>query len=1159
MTAARKRLVMAMALLCLLAAVLVVGQTLGIETAVVLAAVSALGVLLILGQRRHARAAQAATQRLRPEIQQLRSAVQQLQDQQVRDRKDASRWEWRIKQSVEELPRRTESLIRHETRDVLESLVNETVVGPLTSAAEEHQATAERHQEAARRSALTLEHLTDLAILLDQAGIFHRSYYEATQQRTFPDDTSARVHFVSVGMPTLSGPHPLLRPDQLPEAVKEAYRASDLPALLQFLQRPTALMPPLSNFFSPSLVEATEPETAEHPGGCLGWFLEHVRDSDLLPSRQVHTRWGDFETAINQALTAHRRSWRVTEARWQRTWDEQAERAWNAAVHSNSPDSTAMTGTVSIIMLARQGSHAVTDAIASVSAQQWQDWELILLTPEGAAPPALPEPVVHDPRVTIQPVAAGADAEMLNAGLAHARGTWVAFLDSDTRWRPDFLHLMVQTMAPTTLSMAYCAGTVHRHDDVRYRAFDGGIDELLTENHIHLPGVVVPRSVITQVDGFDESLDVGIEYDLVLRLSRLGEPRYLPFLGFEVLEKPGQDAEGPDDAVSQLIVLNRAWTRAPQGTDGSRVAGRVSVIIPTMDHAQLTIRAVRAVRATQEDADIEVLIVDNGSTLETRLELAGTFAGDPHVQIVPIHRNLNFGIGSNIGLARSTGEFVMFLNNDTVVREGWLPPLVQALEDDRVLAAQPVLRYPDDSIQTAGTVWVAADDLPVHFLAHHPPEDAREVDQHRFPAVTAAAMLLRAADVLEVDGFDPRFRNGMEDVDLCLRLARARHGAFRVVPSSVVTHDESRTPGRSVHQIANRRLFLDRWRGQLPAPSREIFAAHHLRVDRVEHDTLEVPTPRPIVVRDRSGAPRRWGIRHAATGGPDGDLWGDTAFAESLARALRTLGQEVVTYRHGPNADTTGVLDDVSLVLRGKDAVPRIPGAVNILWVISHPDEIADEELRQADLAYAASPLWAAARSQTAGRQVNPLLQCTDADFFHPAGQQPWPARPATFVGSVHPGRRRRVVADALAAGVDLRVIGRGWHRTLPPEVWEREHIANDQLPGIYRSAFRVLADHWADMAEGGFIQNRIFDAVACGAPVISDPVAGLHDVFGDAVAVYRTPQELARLCAPHSAHPAGDREARANLADHVRTTHSFAARARELVAAVDAIASRSR
>src|SRR5699024_9863241 len=114
-----------------------------------------------------------------------------------------------------------------------------------------------------------------------------------------------------------------------------------------------------------------------------------------------------------------------------------------------------------------------------------------------------------------------------------------------------------------------------------------------------------------------------------------------------------------------------------------------------------------------------------------------TFAGDPHVQIVPIHRNLNFGIGSNIGLARSTGEFVMFLNNDTVVREGWLPPLVQALADDRVLAAQPVLRYPDDSIQTAGTVWVAADDLPVHFLAHHPPEDAREVDQHRFPAVTA--------------------------------------------------------------------------------------------------------------------------------------------------------------------------------------------------------------------------------------------------------------------------------------------------------------------------------------------------------------------------------------------------------------------------------------
>src|SRR5699024_8897210 len=157
----------------------------------------------------------------------------------------------------------------------------------------------------------------------------------------------------------------------------------------------------------------------------------------------------------------------------ERAGDGQAELAWKVAAHSDSPSATAMAGPVGIIMLARQGSHAVADTSASVSAQQWQDWELILLTPEGAAPPALPEPVVHDPRVTIQPVAAGADAKMLNAGLAHAQGTWVAFLDSDTRWRPDFLHLMVQTMAPTTLSMAYCAGTVHRDDDVRYRAFDG--------------------------------------------------------------------------------------------------------------------------------------------------------------------------------------------------------------------------------------------------------------------------------------------------------------------------------------------------------------------------------------------------------------------------------------------------------------------------------------------------------------------------------------------------------------------------------------------------------------------------------------------------------------------------------------------------------------
>jgi hypothetical protein len=61
----------------------------------------------------------------------------------------------------------------------------------------------------------------------------------------------------------------------------------------------------------------------------------------------------------------------------------------------------------------------------------------------------------------------------------------------------------------------------------------------------------------------------------------------------------------------------------------------------------------------------------------------------------------------------------------------------------------------------------------------------------------------------------------------------------------------------------------------------------------------------------------------------------------------------------------------------------------------------------------------------------------------------------------------------------------------------------------VYSSAKIVLADHWPDMREHGYISNRIYDALASGAMVLSDPVGGLEERFGGSVAVYRSREEL--------------------------------------------------
>lgn len=257
----------------------------------------------------------------------------------------------------------------------------------------------------------------------------------------------------------------------------------------------------------------------------------------------------------------------------------------------------------------------------------------------------------------------------------------------------------------------------------------------------------------------------------------------------------------------------------------------------------------------------------------------------------------------------------------------------------------------------------------------------------------------------------------------------------------------------------------------------------------------------------RAEGSRRWSLRLPSPPGAKGDRWGDTHFAAALARSLRRLGEDVVTRRRGAHDSGSVELDDVNLALRGLHSIQATPGAVNVLWVISHPDDVDPAELEGYDVVCAASVPWSERLSARTGRDVVPLLQASE--FEAPTGVDA--SDPAVvFVGNVDARRDRPMVHRALEAGVPLAVYGAGWHG-LPEGVWRGEYVDNALLPQLYRRHGIVLADHWPDMAAEGFVANRVFDAVASGARVVSDEVVGLRDLFDDSVvAVAGTPHELA-------------------------------------------------
>ena len=180
------------------------------------------------------------------------------------------------------------------------------------------------------------------------------------------------------------------------------------------------------------------------------------------------------------------------------------------------------------------------------------------------------------------------------------------------------------------------------------------------------------------------------------------------------------------------------------------------------------------------------------------------------------------------------------------------------------------------------------------------------------------------------------------------------------------------------------------------------------------------------------------------------------------------------------------------------------------------------------------------------------MLQATDVRLRDVRSPVAADGRPV-FVGGTNPRRPRQVVLDAVAAGVDLDVHGIGWAGTPAEPHWRSGYVANEELMSLYRSHGIVLADHWGDMAREGFLANRLFDAVASGVRVVSDPVPGL-DVFEGAVQAYSSLEELKTLCGPAGRDRFPTDEEMAVIADRVATEHSFDRRAADLLRAVAAV-----
>ena len=243
----------------------------------------------------------------------------------------------------------------------------------------------------------------------------------------------------------------------------------------------------------------------------------------------------------------------------------------------------------------------------------------------------------------------------------------------------------------------------------------------------------------------------------------------------------------------------------------------VSIIVPVYGQVDYTLNCLRSLANLSTTISFEVIVVDDCSPDNTQEKLANIEG----VRYIVNETNLGFICSCDKGAKQASGEFLVFLNNDTKVLPGWLDALIRTFSNfQKVGLVGSKLLYPDGRLQEAGgIIWNDATGLNFgRFEDPNKPEFnyVRDVDY-----CSGASIAIRRELFESVGGFDGRYIPAYyEDTDLAFAV---RNAGYRVVyqPTSQLIHFEGITSGTDIdsgvkaYQAVNRLKFKEKWADKL--------------------------------------------------------------------------------------------------------------------------------------------------------------------------------------------------------------------------------------------------------------------------------------------------------------------------------------------------------
>ena len=501
---------------------------------------------------------------------------------------------------------------------------------------------------------------------------------------------------------------------------------------------------------------------------------------------------------------------------------------------------------VSVILpVLNTSSERLDRAIQSVQKQLYPHWELVLAGDTSIQPDvkaALANYVVTDARIKVKYQtelnnlsAAG------NVGLTLAKGEFVTFLNPNDVLAVHALYYVVETInhSPQASLLYSDEDYINEQGDrtAPYFKCDFNYELFLAQDMISYLAVYC-RRLIQQIEGFRDRYDGALLYDLALRAVEhleLDQIVHIPRVLYHRYQPPrsasslGEESRCQRQALKEhlhRLSIEATVSPAPESPEHHRVQYAlpavlplVSIIIPTRDRAGLLRVCLDSLLQRSSYPNIEIIIVDNGSTETATTQLFNQLPKD-RVRILRDESPFNFSALNNRGVSVGHSAILCLMNNDTeIITTDWLEEMLSFAQRPDIGCVGARLWYPSGFLQHGGVI------TGIGGIAGHAHLNLRRggrgyfcraVLHQSFSAVTAACLVVHRSIFQQVGGFDEALAVAFNDVDFCLRV---RQAGFRNIwtPYAELIHHESASrgyetkPHKQARIQAETRLIRERW------------------------------------------------------------------------------------------------------------------------------------------------------------------------------------------------------------------------------------------------------------------------------------------------------------------------------------------------------------